>query len=323
MRSTGHHRYVFPALVLVLLVAAEIAVVNGPTEGSAAARYLFPFLWTLPLLLYRRAPELAVLTVLGALAVESYLAQASTESNTVLPSVMLAYWVAGTIVSELRSVVVALVGVGLATVVVSNNPGAIGASEIVFLAIAAGAPYAVGVAMRGRDRRMRELARRAEELELRREADARAAVSEERTRIARELHDVVGHAVTVMMVQSGAARMQVESDPAAARERLLAVEESGREALSEMRRMLEVLRDDGGADSLGPQPGVDDIDELVSDARAAGFEVDIAVEGDPVSLPAGEALAAYRIVQEALTNVRKHASGRRVDIRVRHLPGAL
>jgi len=171
---------------------------------------------------------------------------------------------------------------------------------------------------------MRELARRAEELELRREADARAAVSEERTRIARELHDVVGHAVTVMMVQSGAARMQVESDPAAARERLLAVEESGRAALSEMRRMLEVLRDDDdGADPLGPQPGVDDIDELVSDARAAGFEVDMAVEGEPVSLPAGEALAAYRIVQEALTNVRKHASGRRVDIRVRYLPGAL
>jgi signal transduction histidine kinase len=313
----------FQTLVVVLLVAAEIAVVGGSSDGPAAVRYLFPVLWTLPLLLYRRAPEVAVLTVLGSVTVEAFLAQPATESITTLLPVMLAYWIAGTIENEFRSVTVALVGVVLGVVVVAQNPGALGAGDAVFLAIAAGAPYAVGVAMRARDRRERELARRAEALERERDSEARAAVAEERTRIARELHDVVGHSVTVMMVQAGAARMLVDSDPSSARGRLLAVEESGREALDEMRRMLEVLRDTGDGDALGPQPGVEDVEQLVSDARAAGIDVDLAIEGEPVALPPGEALAAYRIVQEALTNVHKHARGTHVDVRVRYVPGAL
>jgi signal transduction histidine kinase len=125
------------------------------------------------------------------------------------------------------------------------------------------------------------------------------------------------------LVQAGAARMLVDGDPGAARERLLAVEESGREALTEMRRLLEVLRDDEADDGLGPQPGVGDLDQLVSDARAAGFDVGLSVEGEPVALPPGEALAAYRIVHEALTNARKHAGAARVDVRVRYVPGAL
>jgi signal transduction histidine kinase len=316
-------KHSFSILVVALLVVAEIAVAGGSSDGPAAVRYLFPLLWTLPLLLYRRAPEVAVLTVLGAIALESFLAESATASITVLPSVVLAYWIAGTIESEPRSIAVALVGFVLGVVVVANDPEGFDAGDAVFISIAAAAPYGVGVAMRARDRRVRELARRADDLEREREAEARAAVAEERTRIARELHDVVGHAVTVMTVQAGAARMLVESDPSAARERLLAVEESGREALSEMRRMLEVLRAAGDDESLGPQPGVADLDELVSEARAAGFDVGLEVEGEPVALPAGEALAAYRIVQEALTNARKHAAGTRVDVRIRYAPDAL
>ena len=154
-------------------------------------------------------------------------------------------------------------------------------------------------------------------------AQARAAAAAERTRIARELHDVVGHSVTVMMVQAGAARMLVETDPAAARERLLAVEESGREALAEARRMLTMLRDGDEAEALGPQPSVSDLDRLVAEARSAGCDVGLTVEGEPALLPPGEALAAYRIVQEALTNARKHAAGARVDVRLRYLPSAL
>jgi signal transduction histidine kinase len=315
--------HAFPLLVVALLVVAEIAVVGESDEGSAAVRYLFPLLWTLPLLLYRRAPETAVVIVLGSLAVEAFLAQPATASITVLPPVMLAFWIAGTIESETRSLAIGLGGFVLGFVVVAKDPGAVGAGDAVFLAIAFGAPYVAGRAMRSRDRRAHELTRRADELERERDAEARAAVAQERTRIARELHDVVGHSVTVMMVQAGAARMLVESDPSGARERLLAVEESGREALAEARRILTVLRDDRDGDSLGPQPGVEDLGRLVSEARAAGFDVAFTVEGEPEELPPGEALAAYRIIQEALTNARKHAAGARVDVRVRYLPGAV
>ena len=313
----------FQAFVVVLAVVAEVAAVADSSDGHTAVRLLFPLLWTLPLLLYRRAPAVAALTVLGSLALESFLALSATDSVTALPSVMLAYWVAGTIENELHSVAVALAGFVFGVVVVARDPAGFDAGDAVFIAIAAGAPYAVGVAMRERDRRERALRVRTEHLEREREAEARAAVAEERTRIARELHDVVGHSVTVMTVQAGAARMLVGTDPAAARDRLLAVESSGREALAEMRRMLEVLRDADDADSLGPQPDVADVGRLVADARAAGSDVELAVEGEPVALPPGEALAAYRIVQEALTNARKHASGSRVDVHVRYTPDAL
>jgi signal transduction histidine kinase len=313
----------FQAFVVVLAVVAEIAAVADSSDGHTVVRLVFPLLWTLPLLLYRRAPAVAALAVLGSLALESFLAQSATDSVTALPSVMLAYWVAGTIENELRSVAVALAGFVFGVVVVARDPAGFDAGDAVFIAIAAGAPYAVGVAMRARDRRERALRVRTEHLEREREAEARAAVAEERTRIARELHDVVGHSVTVMTVQAGAARMLVETDPAAARDRLLAVESSGREALAEMRRLLEVLREADDSDSLGPQPDVADVGRLVADARAAGSDVELAVEGKPVALPPGEALAAYRIVQEALTNARKHASGSRVDVQVRYTPEAL
>jgi signal transduction histidine kinase len=322
MRTTLK-RYGFAALVIVLAVAAEVAAVYGTNEGSAAARYVLPLAWTLPLLLYRRAPEVAVLAVTGALALESYLDQPATESITALPAVVLAFWIAGTIDNEARSVAVGLVAFAFGVLVVAQNPGPFTASDAVFLAIAGGTPFAAGTVMRAREREARELDRRTAQLERERQQEARAAVAEERTRIARELHDVVGHSVTVMTIQAGAARMLVENDPGAAKARLLAVEESGREALAEMRRMLEVLRDGDAPEELDPQPGVDDLDQLVADTRAAGLDVELAVEGKPMPLSPGAGLAAYRIVQEALTNVRKHAAGARTRVRLRYATGAL
>ncbi|CAN5258397.1 histidine kinase [soil metagenome] len=149
---------------------------------------------------------------------------------------------------------------------------------------------------------------------------ARRAADEERTRIARELHDLVGHAVSLMTVQAGVARVALDADDGdRARSALASVEGTGREALDELRRLLGILRaHDHAADDLAPQPGLDAIAGLVEQLRGTGREADLRVEGAPRPIPAGMALTAYRIVQEALTNVVKHAGEARVAVVVRY-----
>jgi signal transduction histidine kinase len=160
------------------------------------------------------------------------------------------------------------------------------------------------------------------QLQRERDLKARWAVAEERARIARELHDVVAHSVSVMVVQAGAARRLVDGDPAQARQALTSIESTGRQALAEMRRLLGVMRHDGdarpeeAADALAPQPGLADLDALVSRARDAGLEVELQVEGAPRPLAAGVDLSAYRIVQEALTNCLKHAGAAKAIVRL-------
>jgi signal transduction histidine kinase len=151
-----------------------------------------------------------------------------------------------------------------------------------------------------------------------READALRAVIEERTRIARELHDIVGHSVSVMTVQASGVRRLLRPEQEQEREALLAVERTGREALAEMRRVVGALRDPEGGPSLAPQPSLSQIDTLVAHARETGLPVDLEIEGDPVPLPAGVDLTAYRLVQEGLTNTIKHASAKHADVRVRY-----
>ena len=154
------------------------------------------------------------------------------------------------------------------------------------------------------------------------EARARAAVAEERARIARELHDVVTHHVNLVVLQAMAADGRAAPDDPV-RENLQVIERSGREALTEMRRLLGVLRDDDAERPLRPQPGVDDVGALVGSARDAGLSVDLDVSGTPRNLPAGLALTVYRIVQEALTNAARHAAGSRVGVRLRYEPDAV
>jgi signal transduction histidine kinase len=151
-----------------------------------------------------------------------------------------------------------------------------------------------------------------------READALRAVIEERTRIARELHDIVGHSVSVMTVQTSGVRRLLRREQEQEREALLAVERTGREALAEMRRVVGALRDPEGGPALAPQPSLSRIDTLVAHARETGLPVDLEIEGEPVPLPAGVDLTAYRLVQEGLTNTIKHASAKHADVRVRY-----
>ena len=151
------------------------------------------------------------------------------------------------------------------------------------------------------------------------ELRARWAVAEERGRIARELHDVVAHSVSVMVVQAGAARRSVAGNPDQATTALTQIEATGRQALAEMRRLLGLLRDgQDGTAALTPQPSLAHLDSLLAAAREAGLPVELAVEGEPRQLPAGIDLSAYRIVQEALTNSLKHAGPAQATVRVRY-----
>ncbi|MFD9047100.1 sensor histidine kinase [Streptomyces zaomyceticus] len=162
-----------------------------------------------------------------------------------------------------------------------------------------------------------------------REAELRRAVEAERSRIARELHDVVTHNVSMMTIQAGAARTVLDTSPDLAREAMLAVEAAGRTAMSELRHVMGLLTmaadgPDPAVDvDLAPQPGLDRLTELTDRVRASGVPVGVTVEGEPVALPAGVDLAAYRVVQEALTNVVKHAPGARVSVTVAYEPRRL
>jgi signal transduction histidine kinase len=150
------------------------------------------------------------------------------------------------------------------------------------------------------------------------EQKARAAVSEERTRIARELHDIVAHSVSTMVVHAGAERRVLDEGQASTREVLFSIEQTGRQAMAEMRRSLGMLRKGDHELALAPQPSLAHVELLLDQVRAAGMPVELRVAGEPVPLPPGVDLSAYRIVQEGLTNPLKHAGPARATVTVRY-----
>lgn len=185
--------------------------------------------------------------------------------------------------------------------------------EIVWVGAAAG----LGRAFQSRGRLVLLLEDKTVRLERERDERPRTAVADERRRIARELHDVVSHALSVTVIQAGAARRTLSSDVPGAERALLAVEDAGREALGEMRRLLTVLRADEPGESRTPSPGVAAIPALVDRVREAGLTVALTLEGADHPLPGGIDLVVYRVVQESLTNVMKHARGGRAWVAVR------
>ncbi len=172
-----------------------------------------------------------------------------------------------------------------------------------------------GNTVRQRQAQANALAERARQLERERELATQLALADERARVARELHDIVAHSVSVMVVQAGAARAVVGREPKRAVDALLAVESTGREALNELRRLLGLLTSETGAEpTLSPQPGLAELDRLVDRVGQAGLLVDLRVSGTPRPLPPGLDVTAYRILQEALTNAVKYASGARTAV---------
>ena len=180
---------------------------------------------------------------------------------------------------------------------------------------------AAGLALARKLRRRREAEGRASEPARGRYAIAREAVAEERARIACELHDVVGHGLSVMTVQAAAVRRLLGPDQEKEREALVIVERTGRQALSEMRRLVDVLQRPDAVPALAPQPSLAHLDRLVQQVRDRGLPVELRLEGEAVELPAGLDLTAYRLVEEGLTNALKHADARRADVLVRYGDG--
>jgi signal transduction histidine kinase len=191
--------------------------------------------------------------------------------------------------------------------------------EWVFYAIA----WALGKTLRHRVLRGDRLEARTAQLEAQREEQIRAAVADERARIARELHDIVAHSVSLMVLQAGAARQALDRQPDKARAPLLSVEATGRSAMSELRRLVAMLRQPGDDEELAPQPSLRHLDLLVAQMRDAGMKVELDSQGSFEAIPAGVDLSAYRIAQEGLTNALKHSGATEVNLRVHSDGGAV
>jgi len=211
---------------------------------------------------------------------------------------------------------------GSAAIIVYNQPTHT-TSSFVFIPVLFGISWLAGFALHSREEQAEAAERRAVQAEREREVAARLAVAEERARIARELHDVVAHSVSVMVLQTGAVRHKLPRELEDDKDALRHVEQTGRTALTEMRRLLSAMRPDGDGVELSPQPGLDMIDPLLEEVGRAGLPVELHVEGERYPLPRAADLSAYRIVQEGLTNALKHARATRADVTLRYAPREL
>ena len=228
------------------------------------------------------------------------------------------------LLGNLRDRRLAAIGLVIVTasivIVVYNIPGPQPFSWLIFIPLRFIAAWVAGYALRGRSEQAEAAEERAVHAERERDSAARVAVAEERARIARELHDIVAHAVSVMVLQVGAVRHKLPDGLAEDRDALRSVERAGRMALLEMRRLLAAMRRDGDDVEFAPQPGLDGLDSLLEEVGRAGLPVELHVDGEPFPLPRGIDLSAYRIVQEGLTNALKHASATLADVTVRYGP---
>jgi signal transduction histidine kinase len=313
------------AVAVALAVGSEVdlwtrAQTAGAVSGGRGSLAVLLACVTLPLAWRRRAPAAVLFAITGALVVASLLVSRwSGVPVEVFVAVIAAFYSVGAHCEERR----ALLGGAAALVTIAavdfgrsgffnGHGGPRPAAWLVFVVA-----WLVGRDLRRRRQQIAALRERAARLEREREQQALMAVGEERRRIARELHDVVAHSVSVMVVQAQAGpRLLAEPEHVCGAFR--SIEASGREALVELRRLLGVLRTSDEQVAIGPQPGLGSLQSLVEQVREAGLDVELQAEGEPIRLPAGVDLSAYRIVQEALTNALKRAGEAKVEVIVRY-----
>jgi signal transduction histidine kinase len=309
------------ALAVGLLVVKLVTLATAVQPGGGLVSYALAPFWTLPLAWRRRFPVGVAVAIASADVVE---VAASGFHNSIVflaAFLLVPYSLATHATSAARMVagllaLIAAGGVSQAAQPAPHSPEAwtstiAGDAALVFV------PFLVGLAQRQQRLRAEALEQLSVQLEREREERARTAVAEERTRIARELHDEVAHAMSVIAVQADAAEGALGHDPALVERPLLAIRETARGALADMRRVLGGLGGDERAE-LAPDPGLARLGVLLEQTRAAGLEVELRTEGVPTALPPALDIAAYRVLQEGLTNVRKHAAARRVEVVIRY-----
>lgn len=309
------------AVVVAVLALSGLAQVWGAPasslQGGRAVHAVLLAVITLPLLVRRRHAVLVCVTVVGASWLQYELGGGLGQAFF---ATMLALYAVGAHADYPWTLVGA--GATAASVLAVDIPKLAAGDpldEIVPVWFVLAGVWAFGRWMRRRGTETASLTERAETAEREREERAQQAVAEERARIARELHDLVAHSMGVIVLQSQGAQRTLHTDPQAARVALAAIEATGRNGLAEMRRLLGLLTASDGVDATSPQPGLDRLDDLVDQVRQAGLPVELCVEGDMNTVSPGIELAAYRIVQEALTNTLKHAGPASARVVVRRL----
>jgi signal transduction histidine kinase len=292
-------------LVLVLVVAVTLEVLTTDQDVPYALSVPVALTMTLPLLWGQRRPVPVAVLVLGAWVVQGLAGDWDLEPQSELLPVCLVFWFLGAHLARRPGTWAFAVALVALTV---HQP-----DDVVVLG-----PLMTGVYAAGRLMQSRELLARA--LEEERGHAERYAVAEERARIARELHDVVGHSISLMTIQAGAERIALGDRAPGTAQVLGQIEQVGRQTMQEMRRLLGVLRVADEEGELTPHPGLDQVEGLAERMGRTGLRVRVSVEGEPKPLPPGADISAYRIIQEALTNVLKHADATEARVCVRHLP---
>ncbi len=288
------------------LISAAIAAaycVEIATEanfaGDRAVSYPAALVFCAALAWRRRAPLVTLAIAVVIIELSNLAAPALADTASFLVGVLLAIYSAGRYARG-RAFIVAIALVVFAIPLAAIEPGnPTTTSDIAFFVVLFGGPLFVGRYLRHRREREHALEGRAEQLAIERDTRAGEAVAQERTRIARELHDVVAHAISVMVLQARGGRRMLADDPGETRRALDTIEHAGEQALVEMRRLLGLLRQPESEPSLAPAPSLSRLDELVEGTRASGLPVEMAIEGEPVELPPGVDVSAYRIVQGA------------------------
>src|SRR4051795_6847567 len=289
------------AVAACLVTELELALGSG-IQGPVAVNAVAAAAGTLPLALRRRWPLAVAVFVCTVVVVQEAL-NGDLVENTWAPLLivpMAVYAVAAFCERERAFIglVAVLVLVWVEVAVADRTTG----GDYLFVALLTFGPWLVGRIVAARSELAAELRDKADRLEREQEKQAQLAVAQERARIARELHDVVAHNVSVMVVQAAAARRMIDHDASKAKDALSSVEQTGRSALREMRRVVGMLGQRDEELALAPQPSVEELDWLIDRAREAGLDVDLTIEGDKKRLESGVDLSAFRIVQEALRN---------------------
>ena len=314
-------RYGFDALIVLLALEAMVEVALRRDASDAPTTTLWfavPVIavMVLPVFARRRFPFGAPSTYwLLAVAVSFVDGRLVVFMTSVFVIGMATAFMLGNLRDGLQAQVGLAVVVGSAATIVYNKPGH-STSELLFIPLLFAICWLAGFALRERAEQAEAAEVRATQAEREREAAARLAVAEERARIARELHDVVAHAVSVMVLHVGAVRHNLSEKLTEDADALRSVEETGRTALGEMRRLLGAMRSDGDGVELTPQPGLDGLDSLAAEIGRAGLPVRLYIEGERTPLPPAIDLSAYRIVQEGLTNALKYARASQADVTV-------